>query len=99
MAGLAPAPKTVFVTHGEPRSAQALATRVRRNLGAEAIVPAYGDEVVLADQEDVSSGQVRVALASGQMPRAGATVTSDLRVREADAHHVVLEGTITIDLD
>ncbi|MEZ5161059.1 MAG: MBL fold metallo-hydrolase RNA specificity domain-containing protein [Marmoricola sp.] len=105
LAGLDPAPKTVFVTHGEPRSALALATRVRRNLGVEAVVPAYGDEVELsggaASLPGVSLAGISAAgvSAAGVVPQPGAAVTSDLRVREADAHHVVLEGTITINLD
>ena len=36
-------PRTVFVTHGEPSSAEALAGRIRE-LGATAHVPALGDE-------------------------------------------------------
>ena len=50
LAQLEPRPQTVFVTHGEARSAQAMATRVRQHLGAPAVVPAYGDEVTLGDQ-------------------------------------------------
>lgn len=100
LAGLDPAPKTVFVTHGEARSAQALAARVRRNLGVATVVPSYGDEVALSGGTVSEAGVSAAGVsAAGVVPQPGAAVTSDLRVREADAHHVVLEGTITINLD
>ena len=45
--GLAPAPSTVFVTHGEQGSSEALARRAREWLGVPVVVPAYGERVVL----------------------------------------------------
>jgi metallo-beta-lactamase family protein len=41
-------PRRVFVVHGEPPAAAALAARVRAELGWEAEVPAYGDRLALA---------------------------------------------------
>ncbi|KGN40788.1 beta-Casp domain-containing protein [Knoellia aerolata DSM 18566] len=38
-------PESVFVNHGEPSSAAALAERVRRELGAVVVVPRYGERV------------------------------------------------------
>jgi metallo-beta-lactamase family protein len=40
-------PRTVLVTHGEPDAAGAFATRIRRDLGVEAAVPALGETVTL----------------------------------------------------
>ena len=46
--GRAPAPPhTVYVVHGEPRSAAALAERIREELGWSAVVPRYGERVRL----------------------------------------------------
>jgi metallo-beta-lactamase family protein len=93
LARLDPRPQTVFVTHGEARSAQAMATRVRQQLGVTAVVPSYGDEVTLSGQP------VEVQAAIEATGVAGSRVTSDLRVREQNARRIVLEGTITIDLE
>jgi metallo-beta-lactamase family protein len=38
------APRLIFVTHGEPPAAQALANRLRGELGAEVRIPALNDE-------------------------------------------------------
>ena len=46
---LSPAPSTVFCVHGEPDAAQALAARVRTELGLGTAVPQHG-EVVLLDE-------------------------------------------------
>lgn len=40
-------PKRVFIVHGDPGPAEALAARVRDELGWGAAVPAYGDRVVI----------------------------------------------------
>ncbi|KQV69545.1 MBL fold metallo-hydrolase [Nocardioides sp. Root122] len=40
-------PRTVYVVHGEPRSAEALAARIARELGWTAVVPSYGERVLL----------------------------------------------------
>lgn len=40
-------PHTVYVVHGEPAAAHALAARIRRELGWVAVVPAYGERVLL----------------------------------------------------
>ncbi len=44
---LSPAPKTVFVTHGEEGSAQAFAERVRKELGLTTVIPKYKEVVSL----------------------------------------------------
>ena len=38
---------TAYVVHGEPDSAQALVTRIRDDLGWNAVVPRYGERVLL----------------------------------------------------
>jgi metallo-beta-lactamase family protein len=43
----AAAPRRVFVVHGEPDAAEALAARIRRELGWEAAVPAYRERLPL----------------------------------------------------
>ena len=40
-------PHTVYVVHGEPRSATALARRVSEELGWTAVVPRYGERVLV----------------------------------------------------
>ena len=40
-------PRTVYVVHGEPRSAQALARRVWEELGWTAVVPRHGERVLV----------------------------------------------------
>ena len=40
-------PRTVYVVHGEPRSAAALARRVSEELGWTAVVPRYGERVLV----------------------------------------------------
>jgi metallo-beta-lactamase family protein len=46
--GRAPqAPGTAYVVHGEPESAQALLARIRDDLGWNAVVPRYGERVLL----------------------------------------------------
>jgi metallo-beta-lactamase family protein len=46
---LQPAPTTVFVTHGEEVPAESFAERVRTELGLSAVVPDYGEKVVLGE--------------------------------------------------
>jgi metallo-beta-lactamase family protein len=41
-------PSTVYVVHGEPRAAARLAERIRADLGWCAVVPSYGERVLLA---------------------------------------------------
>ncbi|WP_307814154.1 MBL fold metallo-hydrolase RNA specificity domain-containing protein [Nocardioides baculatus] len=41
------APQTVYVVHGEPASAQALAGRIASELGWTAVVPTPGERVLL----------------------------------------------------
>jgi metallo-beta-lactamase family protein len=41
-------PRAVYVTHGEPESAQAFAARIREELGVETHVPALGDTADLS---------------------------------------------------
>ena len=38
-------PRQVFVNHGEPQAAEALATRIRQELDVAAVVPAAGERV------------------------------------------------------
>ena len=38
-------PRSVFVTHGEPRGAQALARRIREETSAATVVPRLGERV------------------------------------------------------
>ena len=46
--GRAPhAPGTVYVVHGEPGSTAALVRRIRDDLGWNAVVPSYGERVLL----------------------------------------------------
>jgi metallo-beta-lactamase family protein len=46
--GRAPAqPSTVYVVHGEPHAASQLAERIRTELGWSAVVPSYGERVLL----------------------------------------------------
>jgi metallo-beta-lactamase family protein len=40
-------PRRVFVVHGDPEPADALARRIRRELGWDAVVPAYRDRAAL----------------------------------------------------
>jgi metallo-beta-lactamase family protein len=44
---LSPQPETVFVTHGEEGSSDALAARIRTELGLVVVVPRYGERVSL----------------------------------------------------
>ena len=45
---LSPQPETVFVTHGEEGSSDALAARIRTELGLVVVVPRYGERVSLS---------------------------------------------------
>jgi metallo-beta-lactamase family protein len=47
LAGLSRAPRRVFVTHGEPDSAQALARRIRDERGFATHIPELGETVEL----------------------------------------------------
>jgi metallo-beta-lactamase family protein len=40
-------PRTVYVVHGEPHSANALARQVAEELGWTAVVPRYGERVLV----------------------------------------------------
>ncbi len=51
LSGVRTAPKAVFVTHGEAEAAAALASRIARERGFEARVPAHGDRFLLAPGE------------------------------------------------
>ena len=50
-------PREVFVTHGEPGPAEALRTRIERELGWSARVPAYGDQVSLEGARPAHAGR------------------------------------------
>ena len=56
LSGVRRAPRTVFVTHGEPESAEALASRITRERGFEARVPAHGESFELAAGETGGAG-------------------------------------------
>ncbi len=48
--GSAPAPPpVVFVTHGEPESAEALAAEIRKRFGSTVLVPALGDRFAILE--------------------------------------------------
>lgn len=47
IADLTPVPSTVFCTHGEPDAAAALAARITREVGVDAVVPTRGEVVVV----------------------------------------------------
>ncbi len=46
--GMPSPPKTVFLTHGEPQAAQAMAARIQERFGWKIAVPNYGDKVQIA---------------------------------------------------
>jgi metallo-beta-lactamase family protein len=48
LSGVRTAPRTVFVTHGEPQAAEALAARIARERGFAARVPGHGEAFDLA---------------------------------------------------
>jgi metallo-beta-lactamase family protein len=48
VSGLAPDPRHVFVTHGEPESAQAMAGLLRQEKGWKVSVPEYKEEAILS---------------------------------------------------
>ena len=56
LSGVRRAPRAIFVTHGEAEAAEALASRVARERGFEARVPAHGESVEL---EPGGSGEPR----------------------------------------
>ncbi|WP_406830719.1 MBL fold metallo-hydrolase [Pedococcus sp. KACC 23699] len=47
VSGLAEPPESVFVTHGEPEAASALAARLREVTGATVVVPRLGERVIV----------------------------------------------------
>lgn len=103
--GLSPAPRTVYVTHGEEEASEALARTLRSELACPVVVPSYEEQVVLTRRGEGAEQPVPSAV-TGQAPAAadddltqGRVVASDLRVRERRGDEVVLEGTITIRLD
>lgn len=75
-------PETVFVTHGEPDSAQALAARIRRELGWVAVVPGYMEVVTLTP----SGAPEPNPLAGAPAPaaRAAAAALAPTAAREAE---------------
>ncbi len=105
---LTPSPRTIFVTHGEEASSQALADAARRRLGCPAVVPAYGERVVLTEAPSYAAPSAPVDGAPPmslppeptvtQLPAGATIVGSDLRVKERAGDRIVLEGTITVQL-
>jgi len=45
--GMASPPRRVFITHGEPEAAAAMAEHIRERFGWVTIVPSYGDTVTI----------------------------------------------------
>ncbi len=56
LSGVRRAPRAVFVTHGEAEAAEALASRVARERGFEARVPAHGESFELTAGEGGGPG-------------------------------------------
>jgi metallo-beta-lactamase family protein len=56
MSGVTRPPRTVFVTHGETEAAEALASRLSRERGFPARVPAHGEAFELLPGEDGGPG-------------------------------------------
>ena len=98
--GLVPRPRTVYCVHGEERASKTLADRLRDELGLVVEVPEHGHVVAL----DAGGSEVTAPSTSGAdaMVVDGMSghsrVETDLRVREATADRVVLEGTVTVHL-
>lgn len=68
---LDPQPRTVYVTHGEQEPAGRLAERIRREIGAVAVVPAYAERVLL-DAPGTSAADVEGATAEPAAAEPGA---------------------------
>lgn len=47
LSGLQAAPKTIFLTHGEPEGAQAMAEHIKQKFGWNTMIPEYGQTVEL----------------------------------------------------
>jgi Predicted metal-dependent RNase, consists of a metallo-beta-lactamase domain and an RNA-binding KH domain len=47
LSGLPAAPKTIFLTHGEPEGAQAMAEHIKQKFGWNTMIPEYGQRVEL----------------------------------------------------
>jgi metallo-beta-lactamase family protein len=106
---LVPPPTTVFVTHGEEAAAETLASRVRSEIGCPAVVPTYRERVVLTGAQYAAAAVPEAAapippspavatVTLDGMPVGGASVTTDLAVRETTDGDILLEGTITVRL-
>ena len=68
---LDPAPAQVFCVHGEPGPTAALATRIERELGLDAVVPSL-DEVVVLGAPPTASAAPSAAAAAAQAAAAAA---------------------------
>jgi len=76
---LSPAPETVFCTHGEEGSAEALAARIRTELGLTVTVPKYGERVSLSAKgtyAPLSPLSGEVSAASAPRPQKPAPTTT-----------------------
>jgi metallo-beta-lactamase family protein len=114
LAALDPAPALVFCTHGEPDSALALGRRIEHELGMSAVVPRFGEVVVLdAAAEREYADRVAAAVHVPRPERPGreerrkaperttppaVALTGDLTLRDVGGGVVVLEGTVSIRL-
>ena len=109
---LTPAPATIFVTHGEESASRTLAERLHAELGVPAVVPSFGERVVLSatlasaavDAPSPSIAvQVQVPAGPPRPTRAdlGGIPVSGAQVTgeltaRPDGTDLVLEGTVTI---
>jgi metallo-beta-lactamase family protein len=101
--GLVPQPRTVYCVHGEERAATTLADRLRDELGLAVevpddrrVVPLDGPDAGAPADDSSAAVGANAVVAQGIPPRP--RVETDLRIREATADRVVLEGTVTVHL-
>ena len=108
---LAPAPRTVFVTHGEEASSESFATVVRTQLHCPVAVPHYLERVALSHTRPYADADLPVAAPAlehdtaeqanteaGDQLAQGTIVGTNLRIKERRGDEVVLEGTLTLRL-
>jgi metallo-beta-lactamase family protein len=109
---LTPAPATIFVTHGEESASRTLAERLHAELGVPAVVPSYGERVVLSATlasaaVDAPSPSIAVQVQVPAGPQGptradlGGIPVSGAQVTgeltaRPDGTDLVLEGTVTI---
>ncbi len=77
-------PTTIFVTHGEPESAAALAARIESELGMDAVVPTFGEVVQLASASMAEAARVSPAPAVPEVPEVPAVPALPAVTREPE---------------